>query len=102
MREFLVYSDDQADDDLLQAIQGRESEISNYELNIANFIDILSMIPAGCSAEMEQFRERVTDLLKGNQSGVTQSLMTYAALRRRLPSPERVQAALDRLKAKGA
>ena len=102
MREFLVYSDDQADDDLLQAIQGRESEISNYDLNIANFQDILSMLPADCPERLLKFRDQVTDLLSGNQLGVEQSLMTYAALKRRLPGPERVQAALERLKTKGA
>ena len=66
MRTFIVRTQNAEDDDVLASIQGRENEIANYDLNAANYADMLAApaivaLPTEWPPEFAQFKRATAE-----------------------------------------
>lgn len=130
MPDFLTLSADEQDDQLAEAIAGREREIAAYQLNEQNYqtmlddpelADLPDRWPAHLSkyrtakphevaercspndaglVSRLQFRDRIRVLIQTEAMERRKSEAVYRALLKRLPSGERRTGALSRLRSR--
>ena len=124
---FLFLTQDQQDDDLAAAIEGREREIANYDLNsgvfrkvLENYASLPEEWPASIAPHKGQdsnaaalvlsgdtldlfnqyaYRDQIRHLLKTNDAEREKSRKVYEALIASIPA-DRLDAAVQRLKQK--
>ena len=127
-RNFFVRTADEADDSILEAIAGRERELSGYDLNEDNYADMMSEfsdLPAEWPQHLQAFRvkfsEDLAKALTGDDLALAQRLLfrdqlrvlmatnafesskseaVYKSLLNRLPDGQRRAAAIARRNAK--
>lgn len=96
--EFEQLSTDYIDDYIAEAMLARETEWFHYNVDRQNFEDIRSALPVEEAAQRADMERRIQETTK--QMAVVDSV--YAALKRRIRSPDAHAAAIERVRLKHA
>lgn len=106
--QYQLYTQDEQDEAIAEAMRGREIEHFHYDLNYKNYIDMLPNLPVGnekgTPEEQAQFkyRKHVESLIATEAVARDQTEVVYNALAAKLDDPTRKAAAFAKVAEKVA
>lgn len=95
MSEFITLTQDERDDQIVSFYANQERDKHSHEINITRFEAMLTTLTDGA------FKNQIQTLLNQTRSRLAEVNAIINATQSQLPSEERIQSSLTRLRSKG-